>query len=160
MGNKGARPLEEKSTGRIEPSTLHSEVTWAQERWQKRQQEPFQPSHSCDICHQVIKTPSRYHCSECANYDVCLSCYASMGPHENGEWHTFSLDTITPQQVHDALVSNPHLIGRLASSSEFILHSFADRRCFGWCTRAGTYRWMKFRFVLFCLLVRVFLTLQ
>ena len=42
-------------------------------------------THSCDNCRNVITSSIRYHCTTCANYDLCAECNIKMGeqhPHE------------------------------------------------------------------------------
>lgn len=48
----------------------------------------------CDSCHQGISpTDRRYHCTFCADYDLCTACYATVGEGEGqgqGQDHTMA----------------------------------------------------------------------
>lgn len=79
-------------------------------------------SYSCNICGLAIPG-TRYSCSTCRHYDLCLRCKDSVG-HE----HLLYEETLHPQRIFDQLFACPSTGQTLLKMFEL----YGQRRAFGY----------------------------
>ena len=49
--------------------------------WELHTQNTKNVTYTCDKCRQSVE--SRYHCTVCQDFDLCIQCYENKGGHEH-----------------------------------------------------------------------------
>ena len=121
---------------------------FSRQRYEQRKLK-WEPRHSCDECAKLIEVPTRYHCSECSNYDLCAACFDTTKHAHDGllPGHSFARELQTPADVHDTLTQDESVSGDMPAMLLHVLDAFEDRRCFGYRRKDGEAVWVKYRAV-------------